>query len=79
MDTQISEASSEMQVQLAELQKKLQEGVQNGTILPQRMELQLQKAVQNNEAQLANMSQKLMAEAKKEMSVIENKIVTAEE
>jgi hypothetical protein len=79
VDTQIAETSAEMQVQLQELQNKLQEGVQSGEILPERMELELQKAVKNNEAQLALLSQQLMAEAQKEMSVIENKVITAEE
>jgi len=79
VDTQIQETSAEMEVQLQELQKKLQEGVQRGEILPERMELELQKAVKQNEAQLALMSQELMAQAQKEMSIIENKVITAEE
>ncbi len=79
VDTQIAEASAEMQVQLQELQQKLQQGVQSGEILPERMDLEIQKAVKENEAQLALLSQQMMAEAQKEMSVIENKIITAEE
>ena len=79
VDTQIAETSAEMQVQLQELQKKLEDGVQKGEVLPERMELELQKAVKDNEAQLAMMSQQLMAEAQKQMSVIENKIITAKE
>jgi len=79
VDTQIQEATAEMEVQLQELQKKLEEGVQRGEILPERQELELKKAVKQNEAQLALMSQELMAQAQKEMSIVENKIITAEE
>ena len=79
VDTQLAEANAEMQVEMQELQKKLQEGVQKGDILPQRMELELQKAQKDNEAKLAQLSQEMMAQAQKSMSIIENKVVTAEE
>jgi len=79
VDTQIAEMTAEMEVQLQELQNELQQGVQSGEILPDRMELELQKRVKENEAQLALASQQLMAQAQKEMSVIENRVITAEE
>jgi len=76
VDVQIQEVSEEMQVQLQEMQTKMQSQVDAGEMLPERMALELEKAIKENEAKLAQLSQELLAKAQQELIITENQIVS---
>ena len=76
VDVRLKEVSAEMQVQLQEMQTKMQSQVQSGEMLEERMSLELEKAVKENEAKLAQLSQELLAKAQQELIITENEIVS---
>ena len=75
VDAQLKEMSEEMEVQIQELQNQLQQGVEAGEVLPDRMQLEIEKAVKQNEAQLAKASEEMLAKAQQELVVTENQVV----
>ena len=75
----MKELQAELQVQLLEQDTKMQAAVQQGQMLPERYELEKQKAEQMMQQQLAAAQNEYMSNLQAEVSRIENKIVTKEE
>jgi len=76
VDVTLKEASQEMDIRLQEMQFQMQKQVDAGEMLPERMALELEKAMKENEAQLAQMSQELLAQAQKELVINKNEVMT---
>ena len=76
IEVQLEEASKEMQIQLQEVQNQLQQAVDSGQMLPDRMAIELEKKMKQNESQLAQMSTKLMSEAQLALTKTDNKVLS---
>ena len=76
VDVQLKETSQEMEVRLNEMQMSMQKQVDAGEMIPERMALELEKAIKETEAQLAQMSQELLAKAQKTLVVTENETMS---
>jgi hypothetical protein len=76
---QLSEMKAEMEVGILEQQQRMQMAVEAGEMLPQRFELEMQKAVKNMETQLAAAEQQMISDLQAEISQIENKVVSEKE
>ena len=79
VDIYIQEMQAEMEVQLLEQQVQMQEAVESGDMLPERYELEMQKAQDLMQSQLQSAAQSKMSELQNEVSKVENKIVTEKE
>jgi len=75
----MKEMQAEMEVQLLEQQQQMQEAVQKGEMLPERYELEMQKAQELMRAQLEGAEQQYMSELQNEASKIENKVISEKE
>mgnify|MGYP003650831233 CR=1 FL=1 len=75
----ITKAQSEMKVKLKETQLKLQEAVENGKILPERMQLELAKEQEMMQKQLESLSVEIRHKLQEEASKVENKIISKKE
>ncbi len=75
----MKEMQAEMEVQLLEQQQQMQEAVQAGEMLPERYELEMQKAQEMMQAQLQGAEQQYMSELQNETSKIENKVISEKE
>ena len=62
-----------------EQQQQMQEAVQTGEMLPERYELEMQKAQELMRAQLEGAEQQYMSELQNEASKIENKVISEKE
>ena len=78
-DVQLKEMQAEMEVQLLEQERQMQEAVQTGEMLPERYELEMQKAQDMMMQQLQVAEQEIMSQLQAEASKIENQIVTEKE
>jgi len=78
-DVQMKEMQAEMEVGLLEQQQQMQEAVQSGDMLPERYELEMQKAQDMMVQQLQVAEQEIMSQLQAEASKIENKIITEKE
>ena len=78
-DVMLKEQQQEMEVQLLEQQRAMQEAVQKGEMLPERYELEIQKAQEMMKAQLEAFYQDCMTKLQSEASKIENKIISEKE
>jgi len=76
---QMKEMQAEMEVQLLEQQQQMEEAVQSGDMLPERYELEMQKAQEMMVQQLQVAEQEIMSQLQAEASKIESKIVTEKE
>jgi len=76
---QMKEMQAEMEVGLLEQQQQMQEAVQSGDMLPERYELEMQKAQDMMVQQLQVAEQEVMSQLQAEASKIENKIITEKE
>ena len=76
---QVKEMQAEMQVQLVEQQQKMQEAVQSGDMLPERYELEIQKAQEQMTAQLEGYHQEVMSQLQAAASQTGNQIVSEKE
>jgi len=76
---QMKEMQAEMEVQLLEQQQQMEEAVQSGDMLPERYELEMQKAQEMMVQQLQVAEQEIMSQLQAEASKIENKVVTEKE
>ena len=65
VEEQLKEAEAEMIVATKEAQKEMQDQVDAGEMLPDRMQLEIEKMMKNNEAQLATLQIQLTAEMQK--------------
>jgi len=73
------EMQKELEVQLLEQDKQMQEAVQKGDMLPERYKLEIEKAQQMMMQQLQTFEQQCMSQLQAEASKIENIIVTEKE
>jgi len=79
VEVKMKEMQAEMEVQLLEQQQQMQEAVQAGEMLPERYELEMQKAQELMVAQLEGAKQQYMSELQNEASKIENKVISEKE
>jgi len=75
----MKEMSAEMEVQLLEQQKQMEDAVQKGDMIQERYELEMQKAQEMMQQQLQVAEQEYMSQLQSEASKIENKIITEKE
>ena len=78
-DVMVREMQAEAEVEMLEQQRQMEEAVQSGDMLPERYELEMQKAQEMMQQQLAAFQQECMSKLQAEASKIENKIVTEKE
>ena len=78
-DIQVKEMAAEMEVELLEQQKQMEEAVQIGEMLPERFELEMEKAQKMMQDQLQAFQQECMSKLQAEASKIENQIITLKE
>ena len=78
-DVMVQEMAAEAQVEMLEQQRQMQEAVQKGDMLPERFELEMKKAQDMMQQQLAAYQQECMSKLQAEASKIENKIITEKE
>ena len=76
VEEQLSDFMSEVQVGLMEKELKLQEGVQTGEIIPERAQLEIQRAQKMAEQAIEEKRMQLTAEAQEAATVIEQQIMT---
>jgi len=79
VQVKMQEMQAEMAVQLKEQQQKMEEAVQKGEMLPERYQLEMQKAQKMMEQQLQSAQQEYMSQLQQEQSKIENVIVSEKE
>ena len=79
VDVKMKEMAVEMEVSLLEQQKQMEEAVAAGNMLPERYELEMQKAQQMMQDQLKVAEQEYMSQLQNETSKIENQIVSEKE
>ena len=75
----IGKAQIEMQVELKETAIQLQESVEAGKILPERMELEMQKEQEIMQQQLESMAVEIRHRLQEEASKVDNNIMTKKE
>ena len=78
-DVMLQEQQAEMEVQLMEQQQQMQAAVQSGKMLPERFELEIQKAQEMMQKQLQSYYQECMSKLQSEASKIENQVVSSKE
>jgi len=79
VDVRMKEMAQEMSVQLKEQQLKMQQAVQDGSMIPERYELELQKAQDTMKQQLEVARQEYMSQMQAEASKIENRVISQKE
>ena len=79
VEVRMKEMAAEMQVSLLEQQKQMEEAVASGNMLPERYELEMQKAQDMMQQQLQVAEQEYMSQLQNEASKIENQIVSEKE
>ena len=72
----MKEMAAEMEVQLLEQQQEMEQAVQSGEMLPERYELEMEKAQTMMQDQLAVAEQEYMSQLQNETSKIENQVVS---
>ena len=79
VQVKMKEMSQEMEIQLIEQDKQMQEAVQAGKMIPERYQLELQKAQQMMQQQLQAAEQEYMSQLQAESSKIGNKVISEKE
>jgi len=79
VQVQLQEMQAEMEVELLEQQTKMEQAVQSGEMLPERYELEMQKAQKMMQDQLASAEQQLMSDAQSSVTKIENIVMSEKE
>ena len=79
VDVKMKEMSQEMQVQLKEQDLKMQQAVQAGSMIPERYQLEMQKAQDMMKQQLETARQEYMSQMQAEASRIENRVISEKE
>jgi len=79
VEVRMKEMAAEMEVGLLEQQKSMQEAVESGEMIPERYELEMEKAQQMMQQQLQAAEQEYMSQLQAEASRIENQIVSEKE
>ena len=76
---QLEDMQKEIQVRMLEEQQRFQIAVQKGEMLPERMQLEMEKMAKNSEQQLQAEQQRMMAEMQQMAEVVENRVVSTKE
>tara|TARA_R110000765_G_scaffold191992_3_gene297411 strand:+ start:197 stop:2494 length:2298 start_codon:yes stop_codon:yes gene_type:complete len=79
VQVKMKEMATEMQVELMEQDRQMQEAVQSGKMIPERYQLEMEKAQKMMQQQLQAAEQEYMSRLQAEASRIENKIVSEKE
>ena len=79
VEVYIQELTAEMQVSFMEKQKQMQDAVEAEEMLPERMELEIQKEQKLMQQQIEAAYKERMSELQNEASKVENKVVTEKE
>ena len=79
VDVQLQEMQKEMEVELLEQQTQMQAAVESGEMLPERFELEMEKAQKMMQDQLAAAEQQMMSEAQASVTKIENIVMSEKE
>ena len=79
VDTQINDATSEMQVKIMEQQQELQAAVEAGEMIPERMQLEMQKATKAMGEEMEMQRTQMMNDLIQKATQIDNKVVTEKE
>jgi len=79
VQVKMQEMAQEMQVQLMEQQQQMEQAVQEGKMLPERFELEMKKASDLMQQQLQAAEQQYMSKLQKDISKVENKVVSEKE
>ena len=79
VQVKMKEMQAEMEVQLLEQQQQMEAAVQAGEMLPERYELEMQKAQEMMQQQLQVAEQEYMSQLQNEASKIENQVVSEKE
>ena len=79
VQVKMKEMAAEMEVQLMEQDKQMQQAVQEGKMIPERYELEMKKAQDMMQQQLQVAEQEYMSQLQAEASRIENKVISEKE
>ena len=79
VQVKMKEMAAEMQVELMEQDKQMQEAVQAGKMIPERYQLELEKAQKMMQQQLQAAEQEYMSQLQAAASKIENKVISEKE
>ena len=79
VQVKMKELQAEMEVEFLEQEKQMAAAVQSGEMLPERYELEMQKAQEMMKAQLEGAEQQYMSELQNQASKIENKVISEKE
>ena len=79
VQVRMKEMAAEMQVELMEQDKQMQEAVQAGKMIPERYQLELEKAQKMMQQQLQAAEQEYMSQLQAAASKIENKVISEKE
>ena len=79
VQVKMKEMAAEMEVGFLEQQQQMQQAVQEGKMIPERYELEMQKAQQMMQQQLQAAEQEYMSQLQAEASKIENKVISEKE
>ena len=79
VNAQIEEISAEMEVRMMEQQQELQQAVESGEMLPERMQLELQKAVKGMKEEIEMQRTQMMNDLIQKATQVDNKVVTEKE
>jgi hypothetical protein len=79
VQVRMKEMAAEMQVELMEQDKQMQEAVQMGKMIPERYQLELEKAQKMMQQQLQAAEQEYMSQLQAAASKIENKVISEKE
>mgnify|MGYP003112259451 CR=1 FL=1 len=78
-EVMVKEMANEMQVQLMEQQAKMEQAVQSGQMLPERYNLEMEKAKKLMQDQIQAFQKECMSKLQAEASKIENQIISEKE
>ena len=79
VNARIEEVSNEMRVNIMEQQQELQEQVETGEMLPERMQLELQKLSKRSQEDIEMQRTQLMNDLIQKAAQVDNKVVTEKE
>jgi hypothetical protein len=79
VDIRISEMTQEMEVQLLEQQQQMEQAVQSGGMMPERYQLEMEKAQKMMQQQIETARVEFTSKIQDQMSKVENKVVTKKE
>ena len=79
VQVRMQEMQAEMQVEIIEQQKSMSSAVEAGEMLPERMQLEMEKAQKMQQQQFQVAQQQMLAEAQQQAEVVENVVVSEKE